>query len=146
MAIAIGEQTNGAALFRVARTMPVDLPERRRCQRDIWVPAGADRDAVIAALLVAAREALRADPEVAAVCVFASADDGPVNQGFNRGRAWLSRDGNGWTGDGRFPPYDECSDDHGDILVTIGDPRERMEHLRVEALSDEQMQTRIAQR
>jgi hypothetical protein len=128
----IASHTNETGpMYTVARNVPVSLPGRRRYQTDIWVPTAAAEADVIAALVDAARATLRADTEAKAACVFAYADDTPVCQGFNRGRAWISRDGLGWTGDGRFPPYGADSDDDA-ILVTVGEAGGHLEELRID--------------
>jgi hypothetical protein len=110
---------SAASLYILARMAPVSLPDRRRYQTDIWVPAAATMQQVVAALVEAAIDTLRSDEEAKAVCVFAHADESPLGQGFNRGRAWMSRDGQGWRGDGRIGPDDE--EDNGLIHVTIGE-------------------------
>jgi hypothetical protein len=125
---------SATALYTLARKAPVSLPDRRRYQTDIWVPAGADAEQIVAALVEAAVDTLRADGEAKVVCVFAHADETPLGQGFNRGRAWLSRDGKGWRGDGRFPPHDE--DDNGLIHITIGEAGNPGAEFRIEPSTD----------
>lgn len=112
-------QQHTSALYTLARRAPVSLPDRRRYQADIWVPAAADVEQIVAALVEAVIDTLRADADAKAVCVFAHADDTPFGQGFNRGRAWMARDGRGWRGDGRFPSSDERDD--GLIHITVGE-------------------------
>jgi hypothetical protein len=72
------------------------------------------------ALAEAARKALRERPDARAVGVFAHRSRNVVGKGWDRGRALISVDSQGWTGDRTFAPVAREQKDDGRIYITPG--------------------------
>jgi hypothetical protein len=115
--------------YEVASSRQSSTPNRLRYQTDIVVPSDYGREDVIAALADAARRTLREHPDVKAAVVFAYIDAENVNKGYDKGRALISSDGNGWAGDKKWLGGE--GQDTGRIAMTIGSAIGRGEAVEV---------------
>jgi hypothetical protein len=102
--------------YEVARMDLTSTPNRRRYETVVIVPAAYMREQMAAVLADAARRTLRERPDALAAVVFAYSDRSLVDKGFDKGRAWVSRDGRRWTGDGRFM----TGPDNNRVHLTVG--------------------------
>lgn len=86
------------------------------------VIASADAEKTGAALAMAARTFLEDNPRARVVAVFGYSEGDDTDDAYTRGVAEVSRDGKGWTGDGRHQvgALGGKTDD-GRILVAVGD-------------------------
>lgn len=101
--------------YTIATSAQTSAPNRLRWQVDAVIPGEADAAQVAETCAEIARRTLRERSNVLALVVFGYFEASEVNKGFTRCRATLSRDGRGWTGDGKAIN----GDDKGDVLVDI---------------------------
>jgi hypothetical protein len=96
------------------------LPTRPRYRTDIVVPVDYGDDQMIAVLVDAARRTLRERTDARAVVVFAYSSRAQMQQIADKGRAYTSRDGLGWTGDKTFFTSKPNLADEGKVYITLG--------------------------
>lgn len=97
--------------YQIARVDQVDSRGRSRWAVHAVITGGADQAAAVATLV----EIARAQRQPHAVVVFAYRTSGEIGGGYTFGRAWLSTDGLGWSGDGKF----DDGPDTGQIVGTV---------------------------
>jgi hypothetical protein len=102
--------------YEVVKIETTSTPNRKRYNTNIVVPASYTRAQMVAVLTDAARRTLREQGDARAAVIFAFSDRSLADKGFDKGRAWVSRDGQGWTGNGSF----STGPDNNQIHLTIG--------------------------
>ena len=101
--------------FTIAKSEQTNLPTRVRWSVDAVVQGDGSNETVAATCAEIARRTMRERANVLALVVFGYYEQAEVGRGYTRCRATVSRDGKGWTGDGKTIN----GDDRGDIIVEI---------------------------
>jgi hypothetical protein len=120
--------------YRTINSVRSGPPGRVRLEVNIVVPATYTREETIAVLTDAGQRTRRQKPEVKVVGVFAYTSLAGIGRRFDKGRALVSRDGSGWTGDRTFDPVARGVADDGTLQITLGSVLSPSEQL---AVSDE---------
>jgi hypothetical protein len=101
--------------FTIATSEQTSTPNRLRWAVEAVIPSEAEAGQVAATCAEIARRTLRERVTVLSLMVFGYFDQTEIGNGYTRCRATLSRDGKGWTGDGKALN----GDDTGDVIVEI---------------------------
>jgi hypothetical protein len=106
--------------YQTASAQRLGAGTRVRYEVSVLVPADYGRDEMMAVLTHAVRQTLAQRHDAEAVGVFAYSSPVQIGKGYDKGRALVSRDGRGWTGDGTFDVLVPGLVDRGKIYVTLG--------------------------
>lgn len=118
--------------YQMLDSLRLGMPNRVRYEVNVVVPADYSREALVVVLADAARKTLRQRADARAVGIFAYSSATLVGRGWDRGRALVSIDGRGWTGDRTFAPVAPGLWDNGRILITLGTALAPGENIEVE--------------
>jgi hypothetical protein len=95
------EVADTTPLYQTLAAENISIGGRNRYRVYVMMPADYTRDETLAVLVDAARKALRDHRDARAVVVFGQTTPS-TSEPFDKGRAQVSSDGKGWTGDGLF--------------------------------------------